>query len=324
MTAPRDALEHALIERYQRGFPLVRRPYAAVASALGATEDEVMAALRRMTEAGKVSRVGAVIAPGLAGASTLAAIAVPPERLEEVAARVSADPRINHNYERENAINLWFVLHAPNEAQLEAALADVAATAGFPVLDLRLLREHHIDLGFSLTDGQAKTRHAPVAAQELEPADHALIATLDRGLAIDAQPFDRLAAASRVDVEDYLARLGRLVDKGVVRRFGLVLRHRAFGFDANAMVVWDVADEDADRLGDRLADQEGVTLCYRRRRALPDWPYNLYAMIHGRDRSAVERRIDAVARAVGLDRLPRAVLFSRRCFKQTGARREAA
>jgi DNA-binding Lrp family transcriptional regulator len=324
VTAPREALEQALIERFQRGFPLVRRPYAAVAATLGASEGEVLAALRRMSDAGQISRIGAVIAPGLAGASTLAAIAVPPARLEEVAARVSADPRINHNYERENAVNLWFVLHAPNEAQLEAALADVAAAAGFPVLDLRLLREHHIDLGFSLTDGHAKTRHAPVAARELDPADHALIATLDRGLAIDAQPFDRLAATLRVDVEDYLARLGRLVDRGVVRRFGLVLRHRAFGYDANAMVVWDVPDDAADHLGERLADQDGVTLCYRRRRALPAWPFNLYAMIHGQDRAAVTRRIEAVTRAAGLERFRRETLFSRRCFKQTGARREAA
>ena len=324
MPAPREALEQTLIERFQRGFPLVRRPYAAVAETLGASEGEVLAALRRMSDAGQISRVGAVIAPGLAGASTLAAIAVPPARLDAVAAHVSADPRVNHNYERENAVNLWFVLHAANEAWLDAALKDIAATTALAVLDLRLEREHHIDLGFSLSGNAAKVRHAPVAAQELDPIDREVIAGLDRGLAIEIEPFVPLAWAAELSVEAYLARLARLVERGLVRRFGLVLRHRAFGYDANAMVVWDVPDDAADHLGERLADQDGVTLCYRRRRALPAWPFNLYAMIHGQDRAAVTRRIEAVTRAAGLGRFRRETLFSRRCFKQTGARREAA
>jgi hypothetical protein len=99
-----------------------------------------------------------------------------------------------------------------------------------------------------------------------------------------------------------------------------VVSHRALGYRANAMVVWDVPDDRVDDCGRRLAALAFVTLSYRRPRRLPDWPYNLFAMIHGKDRAQVRGEIEAATRAAGLDGCGRAVLFSRRCFKQRGAR----
>ena len=145
-----DDREKALLDGFQRGFPLVPRPYAAVAERLGTTEAELLAMLRRLRDAGAVGRVGAVVRPGTVGASTLAAMAVPPERLDAVAALVSARPEVNHNYEREHRYNLWFVVTAPSRDRVAAVLREIAAAAGLPVLDLPLAREYRIDLGFPL------------------------------------------------------------------------------------------------------------------------------------------------------------------------------
>ena len=116
------------------------------------------------------------------------------------------------------------------------------------------------------------------------------------------------------------ALLERWIGRGAIRRFGVIVRHRELGYHANAMLVWDVPDALVSALGLRLAQQTGVNLCYRRERALPAWPFNLYCMLHGRSRDAVLARIDALRRDCGLAAFPSRVLFSRRRFKQQGAR----
>ena len=119
-------------------------------SSSGVSESELMERLRRLTEAGAVSRVGPVFRPKRVGMSTLAAMAVPAERLTAVAALVSTYPEVNHNYEREHRFNLWFVLTAPDTASLARVLEEIGRRTGLPVLDLPMLAEYHIDLGFPL------------------------------------------------------------------------------------------------------------------------------------------------------------------------------
>jgi DNA-binding Lrp family transcriptional regulator len=145
-----DALDRRLLDDFQSGIPLAPRPFALMAEQLGVTETEVIARLQRLTEAGAVSRVGPVFRPRQVGASTLAAMAVPPERLAEVATLVNGFPEVNHNYEREHDFNLWFVLTAPDQTRLERVLDEIGRRAGLPVLDLPMLAEYHIDLGFPL------------------------------------------------------------------------------------------------------------------------------------------------------------------------------
>lgn len=143
-------LERRLLNDYQQDFPLSPTPYADIAGKLGVSEAEVLEALAHLRRQGAVSRVGAVLRPNTVGVSTLAAIAVPPEMLEPVAALVSACPEVNHNYEREHRLNLWFVANAPDAARLQAVLDDIAARSGYPVLSFPLLEDYHIDLGFDL------------------------------------------------------------------------------------------------------------------------------------------------------------------------------
>jgi siroheme decarboxylase len=143
-------LERRLLNDFQRDFPLSERPYAEIAERLGVTEEEVIEGLRRLGERGMVSRVGPVFRPHRVGVSTLAAMAVPPPRLAEVAALVSAYSEVNHNYEREHRFNLWFVATAGSEEQLGRLLQDIERRSGIPVLSLPMLDDYHIDLGFEL------------------------------------------------------------------------------------------------------------------------------------------------------------------------------
>ena len=142
--------ELKLLDDYQRDFPLVPRPYLAIAEAAGLSEAEVIEIYARLKEDGALSRIGAVVTPNAAGASTLAAIAVPPARLGEVAALVSAQAEVNHNYEREHAFNLWFVVTAADARAVEEVLRRIERMTGLAVLDLPLIQSYHIDLGFPL------------------------------------------------------------------------------------------------------------------------------------------------------------------------------
>jgi DNA-binding Lrp family transcriptional regulator len=145
-----SSLEQRLLNEFQHGMPLTPNPYADIARQLGVYETTVLETLQRLQTEGVISRVGAVFRPNRIGASTLAAMAVPAAELEEVAAMVSEFTEVNHNYEREHRFNLWFVVVADDEDRLESVLAEIETGCGYPVLDLPLLNEYFIDLGFDL------------------------------------------------------------------------------------------------------------------------------------------------------------------------------
>ncbi len=145
-----SARELRLLNEFQRDFPLVPRPYLEIAERLGISEDDVIEALNDLRTRGAISRIGAVLKHNSIGASTIAALRVAPARLDDVAARFSARPEVNHNYEREHDINLWFVVTASSRDAVAAVLDDIEAETGIAPLDLPLLTPFHIDLGFDL------------------------------------------------------------------------------------------------------------------------------------------------------------------------------
>lgn len=149
-TAKLNELDRRLLNDFQRDFPLSATPYADMAEQLGVSEQEVIDSLQTLQEQGAISRVGAVFRPNRVGVSTLAAMAVPTERLEEVAQLVNAYAEVNHNYEREHKFNLWFVATARDDAHLQNVLNDIEMRCGIKVLYLPLLEDYHIDLGFEL------------------------------------------------------------------------------------------------------------------------------------------------------------------------------
>lgn len=149
--------------------------------------------------------------------------------------------------------------------------------------------------------------------------ERALIGILAHGLPLVSRPYQAIAAELGVDEQVVIDAITRMQEAGIITRFGVIVRHRELGYRANAMIVWDVPDEDVTAVGRTMSRFDFVTLCYRRPRRPPRWPFNLFCMIHGRSREVTLDRVAELARACGLQDRPHEILFSRRRFKQTGA-----
>lgn len=316
-----SATELALIDRWQRGFPLEPRPYATVGRSVGLDEETTIATFERLIDDGIITRIGAIVKPHAIGASTLAAMCVPRARIDTVASQVSAEPLVNHNYEREHALNLWFVVAGPDQHALTQALARIQRTTGLGVLALPLVQAYHLDLGFSL-DGATKREARQVHAHaDYRPCadDRRVLAAIQDGLPLTVRPYREVGDALDCDEADIITRIRGLAAAGIVTRMGCIVRHRSLGFTANAMAVWDVPEAIIDGVAARMIRNSRVTLCYRRQRRPPDWPYNLFCMVHAKTRAEALSVIDDVNAAADAFCLDHAVLFSTRCFKQRGA-----
>ncbi|MEF8714183.1 MAG: AsnC family transcriptional regulator [Accumulibacter sp.] len=158
------------------------------------------------------------------------------------------------------------------------------------------------------------------AAAILDATDRRLVIATQNGLPLVARPYHQLAEAIGIAPEEVMARLTHLLESGVIRRIGAVPNHYAIGYTANGMSVWDVPDERIDELGVRVGGLDFVTHCYHRPRRLPEWPYNLFAMVHGGSRTEVLAKVRAIAEIIGSDCHSHDVLFSTAILKKTGLR----
>ncbi len=315
-------LREALLNDWQQRLPLVAQPFEAVGRRYGCSEAVVIEQLAQALSQGSVSRLGGVFAPGSGGAGLLCALAVPPERLEAVAALVNAVPGVNHNYEREHGYSLWFVITGPSRDWIEQRLRALEQRCGLQALRLPMVRPYRINLGFDLrARGPAPVPAGaaqPARVRAITPAQRPLAALLEQGLPLQPRPFAAWAAALGWTEAQVLSTLQAWLDEGVLRRLGVIVRHHELGIASNAMCVFDVPDDEVDAHARVLAQQPGVTLCYRRERG-QGWPFNLFCMIHGRERDAVRAALDVAREAAGLHAFPQAQLFSRRRFKQCGS-----
>lgn len=315
-----DDLDWKLMNDWQRALPLVSHPFAVIAQHMKTQETDVIERLKALLRSGTVSRVGATCRPNSLAASTLAAVSAPSDRIDQVAAIINATEGVNHSYERENRWNIWFVATGPTREFVDAALAGIAARTGLRVLDLRLEQAFNVDLGFSLDGTSALPPHRPIdESVPLEKGDRALMQALSEGMEPVECPFAALAEKLGRSEDDVLERIRRLAQSGVLSRIGLIVRHRPLGWRSNAMCVFDVPATEITERARALTAVPGITLCYQRRPVPDVWPYTLYCMIHGRSRSETLDTLSQArvhARLVGY---PYEVLFSTRCFKQTGA-----
>ena len=155
---------------------------------------------------------------------------------------------------------------------------------------------------------------------ELDAIDRALIVATQGGLPLVARPYEKLGEQLGISADEVLRRLQAMLASGVIRRIGAVPNHYAIGWTANGMTVWDVADASVDELGARIGGLDFVTHCYRRPRALPAWPYNLFAMVHGASRDEVQDKASLIAAILGASCRGSDILFSTRILKKSGLR----
>lgn len=150
--------------------------------------------------------------------------------------------------------------------------------------------------------------------------NHALIKATQAGLPLTPQPYATLADSIGCSEDEVIARLNAMLDSGVIRRIGAVPNHYRLGYTANGMTVWDVADDRVDALGEIIGKLPFVSHCYRRPRALPDWPYNLFAMVHGHSRLDTAQQSAQIAALLGDACCAHDILYSTRILKKTGLR----
>lgn len=154
----------------------------------------------------------------------------------------------------------------------------------------------------------------------IDDLDRALIVATQGGLPLVARPYHAIGEELGIAADEVMRRLQAMLESGVIRRIGAVPNHYAIGWVANGMTVWDVADEQVDDLGARVGGLEFVTHCYRRPRALPAWPYNLFAMVHGASRDEVSEKAGVIAALLGPACRARDILYSSRILKKSGLR----
>jgi DNA-binding Lrp family transcriptional regulator len=157
----------------------------------------------------------------------------------------------------------------------------------------------------------------------IDAIDRQIILATQAGLPLVSEPYRAIADELGLDPAEVIARMERMLASGKIRRIGAVPNHYALGYKANGMSVWNVPDDMVDMLGERVGKLDFVSHCYRRPRHLPDWPYNLFAMLHGHDRDEVMRQVEVVAALQGEANLGHDVLFSKRILKKTGLRLNA-
>ncbi len=316
-----DPIELSLIDRWQHHFPLVDKPFEIVGRSAALSPREAIRIFQRMREQDVISRVGAVVRPHTIGASTLAAMKVPARRMSEVANVVSHDPFVTHNYEREHELNLWFVVAGRDATVVAGTIQRLQKQTGLEIIDLPMLQAYHLGLGFSL-QGAATARRAPARAAcgyQPDPRDRQVLSAIEDGLPLVETPYREVAERLGLPEETVIARLSHMIESGIVSRFGCVVRHARLGYHANAMAVWDIPDELVSDVTASFARHPSVTLCYRRPRRLPVWPYNIFCMVHARSRDEAYAAIDELNLQADTGLKRQAVLFSKRCFKQRGA-----
>jgi len=326
--AETSALQRAFINRYQGGFPLCARPFVEAAERLGTDEGTLIEAVAGLLQRGLLTRFGPLFDAGrLGGAVTLAALAVPESRFDDVAQVVNALPQVAHNYRREHRLNMWFVVASDRAEEVTRTLSRIEVMTGLRVYDFPKEAEYHVGLWLHLDDdGRVDTVPVPEpqadanAGFPLDSTDRRLVEATQTGLPVTAMPYTVLARELGLQPETVVARLARMLAGGVIRRIGAVPHHYRLGLHGNGMSVWDVDDDQVDALGRAVSELEFVSHCYRRPRHARTWPYNLFAMAHGTDRDAVLAKTARIEQLLAGHCRAHEVLFSSTVLKKSGLR----
>jgi siroheme decarboxylase len=348
MTADVDLTdrERTVVNAFQGGFPVVERPFEPAAAAMreagvDITATELLETIRDLDERGVLSRFGPLVnAQEIGGAATLVAMHAPEERFDKVVEAVNDRREVAHNYEREHPhLNVWFVVSVADENRVESVLSEIEAETGQETYNLPKQREFRVEAKFYVDgplDGGGDAEAAgvdcsdlgpdvePTDRTSLTPAERDLVLEIQDGLPLTETPYADVADAIGQELEWVLETSKRFEHEGKIRRIGVVPNHYALGYTENGMTVWNVPDDLVSEVGPEVAALPFVTHCYRRPRHEGVWPYNFFAMTHGRSEAESDRRIEQVRETMSeyweVDDEDWDSLFSTQILKKTGIR----
>jgi DNA-binding Lrp family transcriptional regulator len=321
-----DDLDRQLLNRIQGDFPLVPRPFAELGGPLGLSEDETITRMLALKAGRIVRQISAIFdTKSLGYKSSLVAMRVDPARITEAARIINEHPGVTHNYERNHEYNLWFTIAVPPTSDLEAVVQRIHEMTGAEVTRVMYtLRLFKIGVNLDMTGQRpADAIAAPeyreqdrVRARDftVDERDKQIIRELQEDLPIEAQPFKALAERIGLDEAGLFAAMQSLMERGFMRRMAAILYHRRAGFRANGMGVWAVPEERVIEIGEQMASFANVSHCYRRP-TYPDWPYNVFTMVHGQSTEQCEEILTAISRTTGVSEY--ISLYSTREYKKT-------
>lgn len=290
-----DLTDRALLNAVQNQFPITVHPYQILGEAVGTTEEDAFQRIQRFRQEGIIRRLGGVFDSRRLGYySTLCTAKVPEEKIATLAKLLEGMPGVTHNYIRNHEYNVWFTLIARSKAVAESTLQtirEVLEVSEIHSLPASKIFKINVNFDFDTSDDDKDFLNETRDLQrqetkdslpyELNSQDIDLIRVLQGNLPDSITPYSVIAETLHWQVEAVISIALRLLEANVVRRFGAVLRHQKAGFVANAMGVWQVDPEQAAEVGAIMARFKEVSHCYQRP-TLPDWPYSLFTMIHGR------------------------------------------
>jgi len=321
-----DDLDRQLLNRIQSDFPLVARPFAELGRPLGLSEEDVVARMRALKAGRIVRQVSAIFdTKSLGYKSSLVAMRVDPDRITEAARIINEHPGVTHNYERNHQYNLWFTIAVPPTSDLEAVVQRIHELARAEVTRVMYtLRLFKIGVNLDMTGRrppdavatpeyreQDRVRARDFTVTEL---DKQVIRELQEDLPIEPRPFKAIAERIGLTEDELFAAMQSLVERGFMRRMAAILYHRRAGFRANGMGVWAVPEDDVVEIGEQMASFANVSHCYRRP-TYPDWPYNVFTMVHGQSVEQCEEILAAISKKTGVTEY--ISLYSTREYKKT-------
>jgi DNA-binding Lrp family transcriptional regulator len=311
-----DDLNRQILARLQNGFPLTSHPFTDMGRTLSLSGDEVMQRIQYLKNEGIVRQISPVFdSRSLGYATTLIAMHVPGDKFERCSGILRKNPYVSHAYEREHPVNIWFTLAVPGHNRIEEEVIKIAdAVPADDVFQLPAARLFKIGAFFDTEGMYQKTTGKLPQAAELSPEDKLVVNELQRDLPLSSRPFIEMSGRTGMSEEQFLEQCHSLLERGIMRRYGAAVNHRQVGYTANAMTCWKVPSEKIDKICQHLALLREVSHCYERETSLK-WPYNLYAMIHGKERRTCQEIAEEISRNFGIEDF--LVLFSTRELKKT-------
>jgi siroheme decarboxylase len=323
-----DDIDGQLLNRIQGDFPVVARPFQELGTWLNLSEADVIDRIGRMKADRVIRQISAIFDTRQLGyKSSLVAMQVPRERVDEAGAIINQHPGVSHNYRRNHTYNLWFTIAVPPSVDIARTVEligeDARATATRLMPTLRLFKIG-VDLDMTGERGmtargkpeydhtQRERENPPLTAREI-----AVIRELQEDIPLISRPFQGMAQRLGVSETELFAEAQALADSARLRRFAAILHHREAGYKANAMAVWIAPEERILECGTRMASFRAVSHCYQRP-VYPDWPYNLFGMIHGRSAQDCQETVEAIKAETGMTEY--AMLYSSKEYKKTRVR----
>lgn len=313
-------MQKEILLRVQKNFPLVAKPFEAIAKELGIEENAVIDIIQDQKDNKVIRQTSAIFdTKSLGYESSLVAFKINENKIDEAVKIINAHPGVSHNYERNHAFNIWFTLASSPLSAIglnETIKILASLTQADDYIVLPTLKLFKISVKLDTTGKEEKKENVSkkqTIKMKLTPQHMLIIKLLQNDITIKSEPFEDIIKELKIDYETFFALVDDLEKSGVMRRFASILNHRNAGFNANAMVVWDIDETNAQEIGKTAASFSAVSHCYLRPK-FPNWPYNLFTMVHGKTKEETDSIIESMAEEIeSKDHMP---LYSSREFKK--------